>query len=131
MNQHILNGWKEVAHYLKVGVRTAQRWESEFGLPVRRPYGATRSSVMANSHELDLWLQSRPVGDFYSADDKARQNDLLLRARELRSAVSVSRLELAKARENLRITITRLHAEVISAPPPFLRSFFAQMRTEP
>jgi hypothetical protein len=31
-----LNGWKEIAAYLGRSVRTVQRWEKDFGLPVRR-----------------------------------------------------------------------------------------------
>ena len=30
-----LTGWKEIAGYFDKGVRTAQRWEAELGLPVR------------------------------------------------------------------------------------------------
>ena len=30
----VLNGWKEIANYLGKGVRTVQRYEREFGLPV-------------------------------------------------------------------------------------------------
>ena len=28
----VMTSWKEIARYLGEGVRTAQRWESEFGL---------------------------------------------------------------------------------------------------
>lgn len=51
-----LNGWKEIAAYLERGIRTAQRWEREFGLPVRR-LGRDRSeSVFAFSAEIDHWM---------------------------------------------------------------------------
>jgi hypothetical protein len=52
----ILNGWKEIALYLKGSVRTAQRWET-CGLPVIRPGDGSRSSVIAYSEQLDLWLK--------------------------------------------------------------------------
>lgn len=53
-----LNGWKEIATHLGRGVRTAQRWEREFGLPVRR-IGQDRSeSVFAFTTEIDGWLAS-------------------------------------------------------------------------
>ena len=31
-----LDSWKEIAGYLKRDVRTVQRWERDFGLPVQR-----------------------------------------------------------------------------------------------
>jgi len=53
-----LTGWKEIAGYLNRGVRTAQRWEREFGLPVRR-IGRDRSeSVFAFTAEVNAWLTS-------------------------------------------------------------------------
>lgn len=52
-----LNGWKEIAAHLGRGVRTAQRWEGEFGLPVRR-MGDRGESVFAFTDEIDAWLAS-------------------------------------------------------------------------
>jgi hypothetical protein len=52
----ILNSWKEIASYLGRGVRTVQRWERDLGLPVRRPHGRKRSTVMALVREIDAWL---------------------------------------------------------------------------
>jgi CheY-like chemotaxis protein len=54
----ILNGWKEIANYLKSGVRTVQRWECD-GMPTHRPRGG-RPPVCAYSEELDRWLKTRP-----------------------------------------------------------------------
>jgi hypothetical protein len=53
-----LTSWKEVAVYLGKGVRTVQRWESRLGLPVRRPDGRAKGTVLAFSEELDTWLKS-------------------------------------------------------------------------
>jgi hypothetical protein len=51
-----LNGWKEIAAYLGRSVRTVQRWEKEFGLPVRR-FGLSKpESVFAMPREIDDWL---------------------------------------------------------------------------
>ena len=51
-----LNGWKEIAAYLGRSVRTVQRWEKDYGLPVRR-FGVSRpESVFALAHEVDAWL---------------------------------------------------------------------------
>ena len=61
MNQNgdLLNSWKEISRYIGRGVRTVQRWEQEFGLPVRRPGGHVRGSVIALRSEIDTWLASR------------------------------------------------------------------------
>ena len=56
----ILSCWKDIARYLGKGVRTVQRWEREFDLPVRRPKGAEhKSAVAADPRDLDAWLASR------------------------------------------------------------------------
>ncbi len=57
----ILNSWKEIAAYLGRAVRTVQRWERDYRLPVRRPAGKGRSAVMAFSNELTAWLQHANV----------------------------------------------------------------------
>ncbi|MFN0171292.1 MAG: hypothetical protein ACKV22_33165 [Bryobacteraceae bacterium] len=51
-----LTSWKEIAEHLGVNVRTAQKWESELALPVRRMPGA-RGRVSADRAELDAWRQ--------------------------------------------------------------------------
>lgn len=57
---NVLNSWKEIAFYLGRGVRTAQRWERDLGLPVHRPRGKQRSAVLAIPEELDYWIQNTP-----------------------------------------------------------------------
>jgi phage terminase Nu1 subunit (DNA packaging protein) len=54
----VLNSWKEIAAYVKRGVRTLQRWERELGLPVRRSRQRRHSPVMAFKSELDQWLSN-------------------------------------------------------------------------
>jgi Tol biopolymer transport system component len=54
-----LDSWKEIAAYLKRGVRTVQRWEQASGLPVHRLDLDRQSSVFAYKHELDAWWESR------------------------------------------------------------------------
>ena len=56
-----LQSWKEIAAYLKRGVRTVQRWERCAGLPVRRPRPGDRSPVFAFAEEIDQWMHSRPL----------------------------------------------------------------------
>jgi hypothetical protein len=55
-----LSGWKEISTYLRMSIRTLQRYE-HFGLPVRRPTGRTRSAVIATKGELDSWITARPI----------------------------------------------------------------------
>ena len=59
-NSAVLTCWKDIAHYLGKSVRTVQRWERHFGLPVRRPDGVNhKSAVVAYPRDLDRWLHSR------------------------------------------------------------------------
>src|SRR5215469_2086904 len=52
----ILHGWKEIASYIGMGLRTVQRYELELMLPIRRSGELGRSAVMAFSDEIDAWL---------------------------------------------------------------------------
>jgi len=54
-----LQGWKEIAAYMKRGIRTVQRWEKSGGLPVRRPVPGDRSPVFAFPDELEVWVKRR------------------------------------------------------------------------
>ena len=58
-----LESWKEIASYLKKGVRTVQRWERTEGLPVRRLGQDRTGFVFAYRSELDAWWleQSRRI----------------------------------------------------------------------
>jgi hypothetical protein len=56
-----LQGWKEIALYLGRGLRTVQRYEASFGLPVRRYAGRDAGSVVAFKSDLNCWLGSKPV----------------------------------------------------------------------
>jgi hypothetical protein len=55
----VLTSWKEIARYMGKGVRTVQRWEQEFGLPVRRPLGSDKKAVLARPSDLDSWVALR------------------------------------------------------------------------
>lgn len=58
----ILKSWKEIASYLGVGVRTAQRWKRERGLPVKQPGATARSAVLGMPSEIDQWLHGASAG---------------------------------------------------------------------
>jgi PAS domain S-box-containing protein len=61
MEPRVLKSWKDISAYLKVGVSTAQRWERDHGLPVRRPSGKSGTAVVAFSNEIDWWLKTGPA----------------------------------------------------------------------
>src|SRR5687767_1614704 len=56
-----LDSWKEIASFLRRGIRTVQRWEREEGLPVHRLTHAQRGSVFADPKELSAWWESRQI----------------------------------------------------------------------
>ena len=53
-----LSGWKDIATFLGKGVRTVQRWEKEFGLPVHRIGKDGGEIVLASKHEIEQWLET-------------------------------------------------------------------------
>jgi hypothetical protein len=55
-----LNSWKQIAAHLGVNVRTAQKYERERGLPVRRlPGGHGRVAIDVST--LDRWKHTPPT----------------------------------------------------------------------
>ena len=53
-----LHGWKDIAAYFGRSVRTVQRWERDFGLPIRR-YGMGRAELVhAYLDDLEGWKAS-------------------------------------------------------------------------
>jgi hypothetical protein len=85
----VLTSWKDIAHYVGKGVRTAQRWERELGLPIRRTKPGRKGIVLAIPGEIDSWVRSQQSTD---GSDRAT----LLRALDvLRAENRELRLELA------------------------------------
>jgi TolB-like protein/Tfp pilus assembly protein PilF len=54
-----LSSWKEIATYLKCGVRTVQRWETLEALPVHRHQHQKNGTVYAFRSELEAWRKDR------------------------------------------------------------------------
>jgi hypothetical protein len=98
VSKMILNSWKEIAKHLRCGVRTAQRWEQELGLPIRRPGGLEKHVVLAMTEELDEWVS---FGGTNVTCENVR--DSLSRTAELRE-------ELARLRIRQRELVTELRA---------------------
>jgi TolB-like protein/Tfp pilus assembly protein PilF len=58
-----LDSWGEIAAYLGRDIRTVQRWEDDFGLPVKRLGTAKQGRVFAYTAELDRWMEERTKFD--------------------------------------------------------------------
>jgi hypothetical protein len=83
-----LVGWKQIADYLGLGVRTVQRYERLHGLPVRHLENKARSSAIATKIELDAWIAARPVREAFTlrASHSAVHNSVAL-ATQLRAGI--------------------------------------------
>ncbi|MCU1297887.1 MAG: two-component hybrid sensor and regulator [Acidobacteriaceae bacterium] len=55
----MLRSWKEIACYLGTCVKTVQRWEQTYNLPVRRLKASKGSVVFSFKKELDQWMHSK------------------------------------------------------------------------
>ena len=86
-----LTGWKEIATFLRRGVRTIQRWES-LGLPVHRTKGGRSSPVFAFAEELDAWEKATPTRFSNAvADLKAKVESLEIKVTSLRQQLKYER----------------------------------------
>jgi tetratricopeptide (TPR) repeat protein len=56
-DKQILDSWKEIAQHLNRTVRTCQKWEQTYDLPVHRFDGTPKARVFAYREELDHWLE--------------------------------------------------------------------------
>ena len=99
----VLTSWKEIARYMGKGVRTVQRWEMDFGLPVRRPQGSNKKAILARPSDLDAWVAMR-----CTISERAREKAPALYSRASLSA------EIATAR-NLLQNQTALRVELEAA----------------
>ena len=97
-----LSGWKEIANYLRKGVRTVQRYEHLFMLPVRRPAGKPWGSVLATKAELDAWVKAIPIREEFPLRDA--HLEYAVQARDIRTGL--------KEMERLRDQMFALRAEV-------------------
>ena len=69
IRSQILSSWKEIAAYLGKGVRTVQRWEARYGLPVRRPEsGGVKGVVIIEVDDLNAWLAKNFVARRHPAE---------------------------------------------------------------
>lgn len=115
-----LSGWKDIANYLGKGVRTVQRYETELGLPVRRPAGKPRGSVVATRPELDAWVSASPIREEFRLSRPALDQDpgaaaikkRIEEMRRLSSEMLALRSELRGSVSVLRVSIQSLRGEL-------------------
>jgi hypothetical protein len=62
-----LDGWKEIACYLRRSVRCVQRWEKNGGLPIQRHHHERGATVYAYRGQLDAWWRK-------GGSEQAREN---------------------------------------------------------
>lgn len=118
MESEVLSGWKDIANYLGKGVRTVQRYERELGLPVRRPAGRTKGSVIATQSELNAWVASchltdrpNPPETAAAISSRTSLRDRIIEMDELAARMKKLRMEVRASREMLFATIERIHAD--------------------
>lgn len=76
LNRHRLDSWKEIASYLRRGLRTVQRWETTEDLPVYRHLHEKLGSVYSYENELDAWWTHR--GQHLHGVNEPAQNKILI-----------------------------------------------------
>jgi hypothetical protein len=86
----VLTSWKEIAEFLGVSVRTAQRYE-EIGLPVRRLGSEKGRQVSAETVELDAWRKKAVVPKWWQDAHFLRRYALVCTAVALVLAFFVTR----------------------------------------
>jgi len=116
---HILSGWKEIAHFLGKGVRTVQRYENELALPVRRPAGKDRGSVIATKEELAAWVNASSLRDRSDLRPSPGRTSASLQLfkkalaenRNIREQMRSLTTEMRRSRELLRNTVKAIQSE--------------------
>ncbi|HKR28063.1 MAG TPA: hypothetical protein VJS11_11435 [Acidobacteriaceae bacterium] len=114
-NTAVLTSWKEIARYMGKGVRTVQRWEQDFGLPVRRPLGSDKKAVLARPRDLDMWLALRCGMQDRAVAQRDPKNAMLVIRTSLATELETSRMlrEANRAmRLELNLAVKELHLQL-------------------
>lgn len=114
---NVLTSWKDIARYMGKGVRTVQRWEQDFGLPVRRPQGSNKKAVLARPRDLDAWVALRCGTRAASTVDSGAGGEILRRTSDLRAEIETSR--------QLRASNQELMAEIRTALQSLQQNLFS------
>ncbi len=106
----VLSCWKEIAAYLGMGVRTVQRYEREYALPIRRPATHNKRIVLAIPAELAAWAHERQVTANSGASQKSGAPQTSARVDRIRC----SRAQLAASRVRLQREVDTLRRNQIT-----------------
>lgn len=133
-----LNGWKEIAAYLGKSVRTVQRWERDYALPVRRLGRDGGEIVWASRAELDTWQvefaarlhQTEPIPE---ADAKSQQpvptRSARLHSRTIFAAVSLIGIIALVLTAAIRTTARPAQPSRATVEPEYLHVFDSEGNT--
>jgi hypothetical protein len=115
-----LSSWKEIAAYLGKGVRTVQRWEQQFGLPIRRPNSKSHV-IFALPQELDAWLRRQQKSNHHpvealqaSKKERQKQHELLSQLRSSYSRLQVNGRVLGR---NVSRLLAGFRAKPVNSKP--------------
>jgi hypothetical protein len=100
----VLTSWKDIARYMGKGVRTVQRWEQDFGLPVRRPNGSSKKAVLARPRDLDAWVALRCSSRAHAAAPIGSDHSCVKALSSLTSQIQTSLI----LRDNNRVLINEV-----------------------
>ena len=114
----VLTCWKDIANYMGKGVRTVQRWEQEFGLPVRRPVGSNKKAVLARPSDLDAWVALRcGARTAFPLAPSARCHDSVIRLAALSAQIQTARQLRNSNRvllDEFKLALTSLQQQILS-----------------
>lgn len=112
----VLKGWKTIAEYLGMAIRTVQRYEHDLQLPIQRT--SRKSSVFVTKAELDAWVSSLPTRDNTLWGNRVSPScapcqqlrEEMRRMRELRADIRRTLETFRKSRRTLQNTLQLLRA---------------------
>ncbi|MGA8531573.1 MAG: hypothetical protein WB622_17770 [Acidobacteriaceae bacterium] len=128
----VLTSWKDIARYMGKGVRTVQRWEQDFGLPVRRPLRSNKKAILARPSDLDAWValrcssRAQQIGDGSTVSNSSsaaglnRSSVSIGALSALNAEIHTSRMLRSSNRElmsEMRVALNRLQQELSSICP--------------
>ena len=108
----VLFGWKSIANYLGMGVRTIQRYERDHGFPVRRPSGERKGAVIATVAEVDAWVAATPVREYFKLATPKLPTSTFA---ELQAGVQRMRelcVEMRQFRTEIKLSMDALHSTI-------------------
>jgi hypothetical protein len=88
-DKKILSSWKEIASYLRINIRTAQRWEKRLALPVHRMDKLDKTYVFAYADEIDKWFEEKIQKEKISKKSFLKNKKLIISAIFLIFLVSI------------------------------------------